>query len=114
MNKSGTPKLKIGSTYVVNEAGTSYDTWFTFRMVTTLVETSSGTATTTLYYKLKGADDSTFTTVATATKAGSYGVITRTATHYAQFSLGANDYDYSYYLDNVSLIRTNDASYIPQ
>ena len=106
-------KLRVGNTnFAVNESGSSSDTWFSFRVVTTLTPDTSTKATTDIYYKVRGVDGGmTFLASATVGSA-SYGTVTRTSTHYAQFSLGSNEYDYSYYLDNMSFIRTADSNYI--
>ena len=105
-------KLRVGNAnYVTDENGQYANVWFTFRMVTTLVEGSTGTSTTTLYYKVRGADDATYTAIGTSSRAGSYGTVGRTDNHNVQFKIGANDSDYTYYLDNLSFIRTNDAKY---
>ena len=105
-------KLRVGTTnYVTDENGQYANVWFTFRMVTTLVNDSTGTSTTTLYYKVRGADDATYTALGTSSRAGSYGTVGRTDNHNVQFQIGANDSDYTYYLDNLSFIRTNEAKY---
>ena len=106
-------KLRVGSSdagYVKNADGEYADTWFTFRAVTTLVDGDSGNTVTNLYYKEKGSD-SPMTLLMSSSRSGSYGTVNRTNSHYYQFEIGANDHDYAYDLDNISFIRTADASY---
>ena len=101
-------KLKINTTEIDYVADGT--TWLTFRAVTTLTTTgSSEKSTTNIYYKHRDSDGPM--TLAVSVPRDTYGIVTRPGAHTVKFEIGPNDFDYTYYLDNMSFIRTNDANY---
>ena len=91
-------------------------TWVTFRTVVELATEKGAdgnyTGTITLYYKLRDVDGP-MTQIANATRVSTstYAYTGRTDSFVAKLIPGAVAYDYTYYLDNLSFIRTNDANY---
>ena len=104
-------KLRAGPEAFLDDYVPGSEDWITFMTVTELVDGSSGTAVTKLYYKLRDSDGP-MKFLISSSRDGSYATVSRTDSHKAQFIIGNNDYDYNYYLDNMSFIRTSDDNYL--
>ena len=91
-------------------------TWVTFRTVVELATEKGAdgnyTGKISLYCKLRDVDGP-MVQIASATRASdsTYAYTGRTDSFVAKLIPGAVAYDYTYYLDNLSFIRTNDANY---
>ena len=85
-------------------------TWLTFRAVTELATERNAAgiyvATTKLYYKHRDAEGA-MTYLTSGTKTSTYtGHTGRTDAYVTKLEIGPNDHDYTYYLDNMSFVRT--------
>ena len=91
-------------------------TWVTFRTVVELATEKDAdgnyTGKISLYCKLRDVDGP-MVEIATATRASTstYAYVGRTDSFVAKLIPASVAYDYTYYLDNLSFIRTNDANY---
>lgn len=105
-------KVKIGTTeldYVANGKK-----WLSFKVVTELATetdpSGAGESVTKIYYSERGAEGP-MRYITTVTRNSPYGTVNRTDAHVAELLIGENISRYTYYLDNFSFIRTNDAKY---
>lgn len=85
------------------------ETWVTVRAVTKLALDSNGNCVTKLFYKLRDAEGF-MNYITYVQKTGSFATV-EAVNHKVKLTTGDNDYDYTYCLDNISFIRTNDAKY---
>ena len=108
-------KANFGST--IDNYSADGKTWITFRTVVELATDKDAsenyTAYIKLYYKLRGAEGPmTLLVFTTRSSTNTYAFVERTDSFVGKIVLpNTQSYNYTYYLDNLSFIRTNDANY---